>query len=317
MKRIVITPRSLTDPSHPELEKLKSAGYRLVMPSPGRRPQEEELKHALDGAVGYLAGVEPVPRSVLEHATQLRVISRNGVGTDNIDLQAARELGITIRTTPGANARGVAELAFGMILAAARRIPFHDRIVKGGQWMRVRGSELEGKSLGVVGCGRIGKLVTTLALAAGMRVHAYDPEPDHSFMPSEGFSFESFDHVIGASDVLTLHCQPPADGAPLLDRRAIATMRHGVLVVNTARGALVDDDAVEWGLAEGIIGAYATDVFTEEPPENRRLAEHPQVITTPHIGGYTAESVDRATKAAVANLMEVLDTDRHAGGRYA
>lgn len=306
VETILVTPRSLSRTGHPALERLTAAGYRLVFPSPGAQPTEEQLLAVIGDAVGYLAGVERIGASLLGRASRLRVISRNGTGVDAIDLEAARTRGIVVRRAEGANARGVAELAFGLVLAAARGIAAADAELKAGRWTRVKGLELEARTLGLVGCGRIGKQVARFGLAFGMRVLAHDPFPDDTFAPSAAFAYTSLPELLRASEVVSLHASPPADGRPLLDAAGIASLPRGAIVVNTARQGLVDEAAMAAALREGRVAAYTLDAFDREPPEDLGLVRLPGVIATPHLGGFTDESVDRATAVAVDNLLASL-----------
>lgn len=308
---IVITPRSLSHDAaerHPALGRLVAAGYTLVFPAPGRQPSEGELLEAMDGCVGYLAGVEPITRRVIGAADRLRVISRNGVGVDNVDLAAAEERGIEVKRAAGANSRGVAELTLGHILAAARSIPGTDAALKAGGWEREKGIELAGRILGLVGCGHVGRTVARLALGLGMKVLAYDPYPQPGFSAGEGFSWTTFEEVIASSDVISLHC-PPDPARWIIGRGEIGRMKQGVIIVNTARDGLADPVAVLDALETGAVRAFTVDAFASEPPEDRRLISHRRVIATAHIGGFTTESVDRATEIAVDNLLEVLKRD--------
>lgn len=305
MNKVLVTPRSLTKGGHPALEALREAGYEVVFSTPGVQPDEEELLRLLPGCVAYLAGVEKVSARVLEAAQGLRVISRNGTGVDNIDLEAARRLNITVCTARGANAHGVAELTIALMFALARAIPFSDAKMKGEQWIRREGIELAGRTLGLIGCGAIGKRVALLASAMGMQVLAFDPYPELSFTPAN-FRWAPLDEVYARSDIISLHCPAPVDGKPLIDRDAVAKLKKGVYLINTARAALLDEDAVLEALASRQIAGVAVDVFIKEPPEDYRLVKHDRVIATPHIGGYTSESVQRATQEAVDNILKNL-----------
>ncbi len=304
--KILITPRSLTKEGHPAFRALTDAGFELVFSTPGKQPSEEELLRLLPGCVGYLAGVEPVSARVLESAVGLRVISRNGTGVDNIDLAAAERLGIAVCRAEGANARGVAELTIGLVLALARSVPLGDRSVKAGAWERRLGMELEGKTLGLVGCGQIGRIVARLALGLGMRVVAYDVVCDPGFSPGAAFRYAPLDEVLEQSDVLSLHCPAQPGARPLLDSAAFARMRRGVLVVNTARASLIDYAALRRALADGQVAGAALDVFEPEPPAGNEPVESDRVIATPHIGSYTRQSVDRLVGIAVDHLLEHL-----------
>ncbi len=306
MEHIIVTPRSLSKGDHPLLKKLTDAGYGLVFPSPGRQPTERELASVIGDAVGYVAGVEPITAATLNAASKLRVISRNGTGIDNIDAEAAARRHIVIRKADGANARGVAELAVGLMLAAARGIPASDRGLKAEQWKRSQGFELEGKTLGIIGVGKVGKLVAGFALAFGMKALAYDAYPDRGFAPSPEFGFVALEELLERADIVTLHCPPLPDRRPLISEARLASMRRGAIIINTARQSLVDEAALVRALEDGSISCYAIDAFDREPPEDFSLAKHERVIVTPHIGGFTAESVERAAEAAIDNLLDTL-----------
>ena len=308
MKKILISPRSLPRAGgHPALGRFTEAGYELVFAPAGRQPTEDELLELLPGCVGFLAGVEPISARVLEAADGLKVIGRNGTGVSNIDLAKADQLGIAICRAEGANARGVAELTLGHILAAVRSIPFSDAALKGERWDRRKGIELRGRTLGLIGCGSIGKIVARFAVALDMTVLAYDPYADESFRPSENFRYCDLDELFEPSDIITLHCPPAEDGRPIVNRDTIARMKRGVYLINTARAALMDRDAVLEALDADHLAGVVVDAFETEPPTDWRLVKHPRVIATPHIGGFTEESVARAVGVAVDKMLTVLD----------
>ena len=305
--RVLVTPRSLTASGHPALERLGEAGFEVVCSTPGRQPDEPELARLVPSCVGWLAGVEPVSPAVIRASTQLRAISRNGVGVDNLPMDVIAERGIVVRTADGANAAGVAELALGLMFACLRHIPLANAGIKAGGWPRFRGGEIRGREIGIVGCGAIGREVARLVTALGARVIAFDPmEPDLG-LPADRFSYAGLHSVLDRAQVLTLHCPPPRDGRALIGEAEIARMRSGVFLINTARAGLIDEPAMLAALDRGKVAAYATDVFPEEPPRALSLAGHPRVIATSHIGAFTDESVERATDLAVTNLLESLN----------
>jgi D-3-phosphoglycerate dehydrogenase len=304
MNTILVTPRSLTQDGDPALGLLTRQGFELVFSTPGKTPPTAELIHLLPGCTGWLAGVEPIPAEVLEGAVDLKVISRNGTGINNIDIQAAQRLNIKIMRAEGANAHGVAELTLGVILGLIRSIPFSDARMKGGSWERRKGSELQGRTLGLIGCGKIGQLTAQLALAFGMQVLAYDAFPDQRFAPAPDFRFTTLEEVFAASDIISFHCPEQPDGRAILDRAGLRQLKPGVFLVNTARASLIDETAVLEALHDGRVAGLALDVYDCEPPTATPLLSDVRVIATPHIGGYTSESVSRATRAAVENLLE-------------
>lgn len=304
--KILVTPRAVTRHGHPSLELLRKAGWEVIFCSPGVQPSEKELKQLLPGCAGYLAGVEPVTAKTLEAADCLQAISRNGTGVDNIDLAAAAARGIVLLRADGANARSVAELAIGQLLALARGFAPADAALKRGVWDRGSGGmEIDGKILGIAGCGRIGKIVARLALALGMKVIAFDVQPDPDFSPGAGFSYAELDEVIVSSDFLTLHC-PPDRGRPLIDANSLSRMKKGVFILNAARYDVMDAGAVLAALESGHLAGLALDVFDSEPPGDVRLVHHPRVLATPHLGGFTKESIARSMLMAVENLLGAL-----------
>ncbi|GAB3045502.1 NAD(P)-dependent oxidoreductase [Sediminivirga luteola] len=301
--RVLVTPRSLTSQgldAVPELAPLRAAGYELVSGPAGQAPGRDQLEALLPGVVGWLAGVERIDGALLRAHPQLRAISRNGIGTNAIDLAAAEECGISVLTARGANAQGVAELALLQMLTALRGHLEGMAALRAGGWSRSPGAELNGKTVGVIGMGAIGARVARIAAAFGAAVVAHDPvltsHQDAELLPLE--------ELAARADVITLHC-PPRE-RPLIDAAFLARCRPGLILINTAREGLVDAAALLAALDGGQVAAYAVDAFDVEPPPASALLRHPRVLPTPHLGGYTSESVSRATSAAVGNLLAAL-----------
>jgi D-3-phosphoglycerate dehydrogenase len=316
--KILVTPRSLTKGGDPSLALLRDAGYTLVFCTPGKSPDETELIGLVHECVGWLAGVEKITDAVLAQAKGLRAISRNGTGVDSIDLAACERLGVAVLRAEGANARGVAELTIALLLSLFRSIPFSDARMKAGGWERRQGVELEGRTLGVIGTGRIGKLVTRFALAMDMKVIGYDAFPDAGWSPSASFRYAELPALLESADVVTLHCPHSAGEKPLIDRHTLGLMHAGAYLINTARAGLVDDAAVLQALQGGRLSGYAVDAYDTEPPGASPLLAHERVIATPHVGAFTAESVSKATRAAVENLLAALAQPggkEYAGGK--
>lgn len=305
-ERILVTPRSLTVEPHPEVERMRESGFEIVYSTPGAMPSEQELIDLVPGCVGWLAGVEPVTPKIIEAAENLKVISRNGVGIDNLPLDMLNDRGVKVMIAEGANSMGVAELTIGLIFSALRSIPHSDAGIKSGGWPRLRGAEIHGRTVGIIGCGAIGREVARMVIALGARVVAFDPARPNLDLPSQAFAYADVDAIIAESDILSLHCPLPRDGSTFLDRRRIFASKEGQVLINTARARLVDEEALIEALDAGHIGCYATDVFEQEPPATLSLAAHRRVIATSHIGGFTAESVDRATRIAANNLLAAL-----------
>lgn len=303
--RVAVTPRSLSKDGHPALELIKGAGFDVVFPSPGATPTFEQQLEVIPGCVGYLAGVEPVTAQLLEMSPDLRVISRNGVGIDSIDLAAAERRGVRVVNAPSANSQGVAELAITLMLASLRSVAWSDAGLKTEVWRRRQGFEVDGRTLGLIGCGNIGRRVARMAVGLGMTVVGVDAFEHPDLLSMTGFRFADLEGLLAVADVVSLHC-PPTD-RPLIGAAELANMRRHAHLINTARSALVDEVAVLAALDSGSLGGFASDVFDREPPGPTQLIEHPRVTVTPHIGGYTHESVDRATADAVKNLLRVLE----------
>lgn len=239
----------------------------------------------------------------------LRVICKHGTGVSNIDMAGAERLGIAVFSTPGANARAVAEFTIGMMVSAIRRIPKFDRSVRKGEWVRSgNGAELSGRTLGLVGFGRISRQVARVARAMEMKVVAYDPLVPAAVMADEGVGHAStFDALLPQADVLSLHCPAVRGAPPILDSMALSRLPKGAVVINTARGELIDEEALADALADGRLAAAALDTFAEEPPRDGPLRRNADVVLTPHVGGSTLESLDRMAQQAARIVLDYLD----------
>ncbi|MGI5471808.1 phosphoglycerate dehydrogenase [Streptomyces sp. CA-132043] len=275
------------------------------------RPYEDtalpphELPRRLAGADAVIAGMDRITAEVMDAAPRLKVIAKHGVGTDTIDLDAARARGIPVVCAPGSNSRAVAEYTFGLILDATRRISASHTAVVAGGWPKHFGPELHGKTLGVVGFGRIGRLVAGYARAFGMRVLAHDPYVPGDAVTAEGAEPAALEALLGRADIVTLHL-PPA-GEPLLTAARLAAMKPGAVLVNAARGDLVDDTALAAALHSGQLAAAALDAFAVEPlPDGHPLRTAPRVTLTSHMAACTPEA-NRAMGLTVAeDVLRVL-----------
>lgn len=300
--KILVTPRSIAGTSNPAIERLVASGYTPVFPDDrSALPTLETQLEFAPEIVGYLAGVERIGEEFLAQAHNLRVISRNGVGVDSVDLEAAERFGVQVKNAPGVNARGVAELVIALIFEFARGVTQQSESLRMGKWTRTLGFEVENKTIGIVGFGHIGRLVAELAAGVGMNVLVHDPFLDGNGSKEQVVSLEV---LLSRADIVSLHC-PPSEN-PLISERAIRLMKEGSILINTARAGLVDSAAAFVALKSDHLRGWATDVFDSEPPTFDEKFEHSGFLPTPHIGGYTKESVDRALDLAVSNLLEVL-----------
>jgi len=267
----------------------------------------EEVIDRYDGIV--IRSATRVTSELIDRASRLKVIGRAGVGVDNVDVDAATRRGIVVANAPESTVVSAAEQTVGLIVALARNIPQAHAALKAGRWERSRwgGVELAGKSLGVIGFGRIGQQVARRAAGLGMSVLAFDP-----FVGSERFRelgverTETLEQLLGASDVVTLHSPLTDDTRCLIDRQAISQMRDGARLVNAARGALVDEEALIEALRAGKLAGAALDVFSSEPYEGP-LLELDQVVVTPHLAASTDEAQDRAGLIVAEQVVAALD----------
>ena len=287
------------------LERLRAAGCTARLNPHGRRLRPEETAALLDGVVGVVAGTEAYSADLLAAARSLRVISRVGVGVDGIDLGAAARLGITVRTTPEAPAEAVAELTLGLMLALARHIAEADRALRGGKWSPLAGRLLEGRTLGLVGLGRIGRRVAELCAPLRMEVLASEPAPDLAFVRAYGVGLVGLDTLLENADVVSLHAPLTRETRHLLNAERLSRMRHSALLVNTARGGLVDEEALAEALAAGTLAGAALDVFEEEPYAGP-LRGLERALLTCHMGSATEETRIAMECEAVENLLAAL-----------
>lgn len=312
--RILVTARSFRNLEGEHQDLLRRAGYELVF-SPYDRPlQPGELIELIGDAVAVIAGLDSFTREVFEHAPQLRVVSRFGVGVDNVDLDAATEHGIVVTITPGANAVAVAELTFLLILALSRHLILHDRWVRAGEWKRASGVELIGSTLGIIGLGRIGREVATRARAFGMRIVFTDPAPppEDQVRALEAIAMP-LNELLSISDVVSLHLPLTSETYHLIGARELALMKPNALLINTARGGLVDEQALYEALKERRLAGAAFDVFEKEPPDDSPLLRLDNFIATPHIGSATVQTTRRMGIMAAQNALAVLEGRRPEG----
>jgi len=249
-----------------------------------------------------------VNADLLQKAEKLRVIGRAGVGVDNIDLDAATHHGMVVMNTPGANAVAVAEHTFALMLALARHLSRADSTTRAGKWEKksLQGTELRGKTLGIVGLGRIGVEVARRALAFGMRVVAHDPFVSQAIARELGISLAGLDETYAAADYLTLHVGLTPQTERMIDAAALTKMKDGVRVINCARGELIDDASLLAGLQSGKVGGAALDVFRQEPPKDNPLLSHDRVVATPHIAGSTNEAQEAVGMQIAQQVKEYL-----------
>lgn len=299
----------ITDALSPvALELLQEAGFEAHV---HLGKTEEELRTLVGGHQGWLlrSGTR-ITAELLEAAPELQVIGRAGVGVDNVDLEAATRRGILVLNAPEGNTVSTAEHTCAMILALARQIPQADASLKRGEWARARfsGAELDGKALGVVGVGKVGRAVAARMQAFGMRLLGHDPVLAPEVAERLGIEMVGLERLLAESDVITLHTPLTEATRHLIDREALARCRRGVRLVNCARGGLIDEAALLEALEAGHVAGAALDVFAQEPPpaERAALVRHPRVVATPHIAASTGEAQEKVAVQVAEQLIEAL-----------
>lgn len=305
--KILVTPTSMkSNNKSSAMEKLKKFSNEIVFNPLGRPLQEDELIPLLKDCDGYIAGLDDVTEKVIGSCERLKVISRYGAGVDRVDLKAAREKNIKVTNTPGVNAEAVAELTMGLILSLARKIPYLDVQTKSNKWIRSSGIELCGKVFGVVGLGAIGKAVAKIAQGFSMNVIAYDPYLDKKYASEHQIAERSFENLIREADIISLHLPSMPSTHHLIDRKAMESMKDGVIIINASRGGIMDESAAYEFLKNGHIGGLGPDAFEAEPPQNLPLFAFENVVVTPHAGAHTKEATLNMENLSIENLINVL-----------
>lgn len=306
MKNILITTSNFETESHPQLEDLRRKGFNVVLNPYGRRLDENEIYDLMKEfkPSGMIAGVETLSRRVMEAGHNLKVISRCGTGIDSVDIEAANDLGIQVFCTPDAPSDAVAELTIGLILAGLRHIVQADRSIRENRWKCLRGHLLKGKIVGVLGAGRIGKKVGEILNSFGAQVQYYDP---YTEKPSKT-KFVSLENALQSSDIITLHMPCNDETRHILGHKAFEQMKDGVAVINTARGSLIDEEALIQNLRNNRISFAGLDTFSQEPYTGE-LRQFEHVLLTCHMGSATMESRALMEREAVENLMNGLEAE--------
>ncbi len=308
MNRVLLTTTSFQDTPGDHHRLLESAGYEIVRER-GPLPESRMLELAGDFDA-FLCGDDEITQAVIEKSLpRLKVISKYGIGLDKIDVEFATSKKIPIGFCPGVNHTTVAEHTFGLLLALYRHIVTECNHVRGGEWKRLTGHELLGKRIGIIGLGRIGKEVAIRARAFGMEVTGFDIYWDEAFAEKYQVTRAgSISEALNSSDILSLHTNLTAETRHMISEKSIAQMKKGVVILNCARGELVDTTAIAAALRSGQVGGYGADVLdVEPPPANHPLFSTPNTVLTPHIGSRTYESVVRQATMATQNLINLLN----------
>ena len=302
--KILLTTTSFQDTPGAHHDLLTQTGWEIIT---ARGPLNEADTLALVGDVdGYICGDDAITHKVLEKARpKLKVLSKYGIGVDKIDIKSATEFGIPVLFTPGVNHTTVAEHNFLLLLALEKNFLFHTDSTRSGGWKRKTGHELLEKTIGIIGMGRIGREVAIRAKAFGMKILGFDLHWDEKFAAEQGLQqAKTLDDIYKNSDYISLHTNLTPETKDMINAASIAKMKKGVLILNCARGEIVNTNDMIAGLKSGQVGGYGTDVLDHEPPPaDHPLLKLPNVVCTPHVASRTYESVVRQATTSVKNLI--------------
>ncbi len=307
MKRLLVTAPSVAGPDDPRLAPLREAGWTIRHHRwPGGRPDEEEVVELVQGNdVVIASSSERYTRAVLERADTLKHIARWGVGFETIDVPAATDNGVVVTTAQGANHWAVADLAMGLMLSVARRIVELDAVARSHTWSRPLARDVWRKTLGIVGLGRVGKGVAQRASGFEMTILAYEPLPDLEFCQRWNVELVgSLEELFSRSDYLTVHAPGDPENYGLVNAARLALMKPTAVVINTARGVLVDEDALFEALQKGTIAGAGLDVRLHEPPLDDRFDSFKNVVLTPHAAGSTQEAQEATGVMIVESVLQ-------------
>jgi D-3-phosphoglycerate dehydrogenase len=305
--RILVTPTSYGKNDSRLKTELEAQVGEVIYNPTGKPLTSMEIAKLLPGIDGYLAGLDGIDANALEKADRLKVIARYGVGVDNVDLSAARKKGIVVTNTPGANSVSVAELAVGLMLALARQIPEAVEAVHQGKWPRYSGVSLEGKTIGILGLGAIGKQLARRLTGFDCKIMAFDPYADSAYAKENHIELAPMDDVIRQADFVSLHLPLLPETRGIVDETFLAKMKKGSFLINTSRGEAIDESALLKALQSGHLRGAGLDAFTVEPPDPKNpLLALPQVVVTPHLGAQTDGATSNMGWFAMKDCLAVL-----------
>ncbi len=305
MMKVLISSRSFGKINSGALELLKKIGLNPVLNPHGKKLSETEILDLLDDAIGIIAGTEKITKNIIYHNDNLKVISRYGIGLDNIDLKAASERNVLVFNTPETPKIAVAELTLTLILTLLKKIINIDNNSKKGSWKPEIGNLLTGKTIGIIGLGRVGKQLVQFLLPFNVKILVHEIKPDKRFVSKYKIELTSFDDLISNSDIITIHCPLTRQTKYIIGEKELSKMKNNAILINTARGGLIDELALYKFLREKKIAGAAIDVFEDEP-NTGKLKELDNVILTPHIGTYTIETRKQMEIEAAENLIKGL-----------
>lgn len=306
MTKVLIAPAPLEGLDGEFRQALVAAGFELVYPKLGRQMIEPELRQVLPGIKAALAGSEPYTSAVLAEFPELKIIARVGVGYDAVDVTAATERGVVVTIAPGTNQDSVAEHTFMLILALARQLISQHQLTRAGAWPRNANVPVRGRTLGILGLGRIGKAVALRGLAFGMRVIVHEPYPDPVFVAQHSIPLLSLEEVMREADYLSLHVPMSPQSRHMINSKSLAWMKPTAFLINTSRGGLIHETDLHDALASGKIAGAALDVFDQEPPApDNPLLKLDNVVLTAHTAGVDTKSRDDMALSAAQAIIDL------------
>ena len=303
MKKVFVFPSSFGKFSDEPERILREAGLEVTKFFKAGMTEDEVIEK-LQGYDAVILGIEPMTARVMEACPQLKIVSRYGVGMDNVDQEAARRLGIRTFNTPGANSDAVADYTFGMMLDLARSISVTDRDLKAGQVKKHLGYPVYGRTLGIIGLGAIGKGMARRALGFGMKVMAYDVFWDEAFAKEHGVQRAELEEIYKEADFITLHCGLNEQTRNMIGAEQLRMMKPSAFLINNARGGLVDEAALNEALRSGEIAGAGIDALVTEPPIGSPLLELEQVIAAPHVAGSSMDSINNMGIFSARNVVK-------------
>lgn len=301
--KVLITANSFGKYSSKPKEMLERVGFEVVFNPYHRMMTEDEFKNEIKDADAIILSTERLNKSVIDSAEKLKVVSRYGVGLDNVDLAYCKEKDITVTITKNANNNAVAEFAISLMFASLKGICASNTYAKQNTWRKIEGRELTGKTVGIIGLGSIGREVAKKIKSFDVSVLAFDTYYDESFMSQYDIKRETLENLIEYSDIITLHI-PAFDERPLISEKEFSLMKKDVILINTARASLIDNNALIKNLEEEKLFAVALDVHPNEPQFDERLLEFENVILTPHNAAISREAIYKTSMTAVENLIK-------------
>jgi len=308
MPRVLVSSRSFANIVSVGEELLAKGGFEIRRIGPDERPLDEERMKSIvarDKPDVIISGAEPISAEVLTASEGLRLIMKHGVGVDNIDLDAATALGIAVANAPGTNTEAVADFTIAFMLALLRHIVPAAESTRAGGWDRYLGRELGHQTVGVVGTGRIGRAVIRRLSGFGSPILAYDVYQDASLVKDFGIRYVKLEELLSQADIVTLHVPLLPETRKLIGREELARMKETAILINIARGELVDESALAEALIERRIAGAGVDVFATEPPKESPLLSLGNVLATPHIAAYTTEAMECMDRMCAETIIEV------------